>query len=78
MTDETTRHTTDFATEFGPARHVRSFGIGLGLANECNLASSICYRDPARVDRPSTLILPVDALVLTSDWIGEILRLRVA
>ena len=71
MTDDTTRHTTHFATELGPDRHVRSFAIGLGLTNECNLASSICFRDPARVDRPSTLILPVYALVPTSDWIGE-------
>jgi radical SAM protein with 4Fe4S-binding SPASM domain len=28
-----------------------SFAIGLGLTNECNLACSFCYRDPARVDR---------------------------
>jgi radical SAM protein with 4Fe4S-binding SPASM domain len=25
--------------------------LGLGLTNECNLACSFCYRDPARVDR---------------------------
>ena len=78
MTDGTTRHTNHFATELGPAHHVRGFAIGLGLTNECNLACSICYRDPARVDRPSTLILPVYALVLTGDWVGERLRLRVA
>ncbi len=30
-----------------------SFSIGLGLTNECNLACSFCYRDPARVDRLS-------------------------
>ncbi|HET9994859.1 MAG TPA: radical SAM protein [Candidatus Acidoferrum sp.] len=30
-----------------------SFAIGLGLTNECNLACSFCYRDPARVDRLS-------------------------
>lgn len=30
-----------------------SFAIGLGLTNECNLACSFCYRDPARVDRVS-------------------------
>ena len=28
-----------------------SFALGLGLTNECNLACSFCYRDPARVDR---------------------------
>lgn len=28
-----------------------NFAIGLGLTNECNLACSFCYRDPARVDR---------------------------
>jgi MoaA/NifB/PqqE/SkfB family radical SAM enzyme len=27
--------------------------MGLGLTNECNLACSFCYRDPARVDRLS-------------------------
>jgi radical SAM protein with 4Fe4S-binding SPASM domain len=31
----------------------RGFAIGLGLTNECNLACSFCYRDPARVDRLS-------------------------
>jgi len=30
-----------------PAR----FSLGLGLTNECNLACSFCYRDPARTDR---------------------------
>jgi MoaA/NifB/PqqE/SkfB family radical SAM enzyme len=30
-----------------------SFAMGLGLTNECNLACSFCYRDPARVDRLS-------------------------
>jgi hypothetical protein len=59
VTGDTTRHTTHFVTEVGPARHVRGFAIELGLTKECNLASSICYRDPARVDRPSTLVLPV-------------------
>ena len=29
------------------------FALGLGLTNECNLACSFCYRDPARVDRLS-------------------------
>src|ERR1700740_2351517 len=31
----------------------QGFAIGLGLTNECNLACSFCYRDPARVDRLS-------------------------
>lgn len=29
----------------------QSFSLGLGLTNECNLACSFCYRDPARMDR---------------------------
>jgi radical SAM protein with 4Fe4S-binding SPASM domain len=29
----------------------RSFALGLGLTNECNLACAFCYRDPARTDR---------------------------
>ena len=29
----------------------RSFSLGLGLTNECNLACSFCYRDVNRVDR---------------------------
>jgi radical SAM protein with 4Fe4S-binding SPASM domain len=29
----------------------RTFALGLGLTNECNLACSFCYRDPDRVDR---------------------------
>lgn len=28
-----------------------TFSLGLGLTNECNLACSFCYRDPARTDR---------------------------
>src|ERR671924_783357 len=31
----------------------RTFALGLGLTNECNLACSFCYRDPTRVDRLS-------------------------
>jgi radical SAM protein with 4Fe4S-binding SPASM domain len=31
----------------------RSFALGIGLTNECNLACSFCYRDPARTDRLS-------------------------
>src|SRR5580765_3761932 len=30
-----------------------AFALGLGLTNECNLACSFCYRDPARIDRLS-------------------------
>ncbi len=29
----------------------RSFALGIGLTNECNLACNFCYRDPTRVDR---------------------------
>src|SRR5262245_9056994 len=31
----------------------RSFALGLGLTNECNLACAFCYRDPTRADRLS-------------------------
>jgi radical SAM protein with 4Fe4S-binding SPASM domain len=31
----------------------RTFALGLGLTNECNLACSFCYRDPTRLDRLS-------------------------
>jgi radical SAM protein with 4Fe4S-binding SPASM domain len=31
----------------------RSFALGLGLTNECNLACAFCYRDPTRSDRLS-------------------------
>ncbi len=31
----------------------QQFALGLGLTNECNLACSFCYRDPARLDRLS-------------------------
>jgi radical SAM protein with 4Fe4S-binding SPASM domain len=31
----------------------QEFALGLGLTNECNLACSFCYRDPARLDRIS-------------------------
>ena len=30
-----------------------ALALGLGLTNECNLACSFCYRDPARADRLS-------------------------
>ena len=29
----------------------KSFSLGLGLTNECNLACAFCYRDPTRTDR---------------------------
>src|SRR5580658_4008072 len=29
------------------------FALGIGLTNECNLACSFCYRDPARMDQLS-------------------------
>src|SRR5215471_18402906 len=31
----------------------RSFALGIGLTNECNLACAFCYRDPTRLDRLS-------------------------
>jgi radical SAM protein with 4Fe4S-binding SPASM domain len=34
-------------------RPERTFALGLGLTNECNLGCSFCYRDPTRVDRLS-------------------------
>jgi radical SAM protein with 4Fe4S-binding SPASM domain len=37
-------------TETGPER---TFALGIGLTNECNLSCSFCYRDPTRVDRLS-------------------------
>jgi radical SAM protein with 4Fe4S-binding SPASM domain len=40
----------DTSTE---SRLERTFALGLGLTNECNLACSFCYRDPTRVDRLS-------------------------
>lgn len=39
----------------------RTFALGLGLTNECNLSCSFCYRDPTRVDRLS--IEQVDAVM---------------
>jgi radical SAM protein with 4Fe4S-binding SPASM domain len=36
-----------------PAEVERTFALGLGLTNECNLACAFCYRDPTRVDRLS-------------------------
>jgi radical SAM protein with 4Fe4S-binding SPASM domain len=31
----------------------RTFALGLGLTNECNLSCAFCYRDPTRLDRLS-------------------------
>ncbi len=36
-----------------PAEIARSFALGIGLTNECNLSCAFCYRDPTRVDRLS-------------------------
>ena len=49
------QHSTEANLERGLVhlRPSRSFAIGLGLTNECNLSCSFCYRDPARVDRLS-------------------------
>jgi radical SAM protein with 4Fe4S-binding SPASM domain len=43
------------ASQSGVGRLVATngFALGLGLTNECNLACSFCYRDPARTDRLS-------------------------
>ena len=41
-----------YAALFRPAP-IGGFALGLGLTNECNLACSFCYRDPARTDRLS-------------------------
>jgi radical SAM protein with 4Fe4S-binding SPASM domain len=35
------------------AKSERTFALGLGLTNECNLACAFCYRDPSRTDRLS-------------------------
>jgi len=37
----------------GQPEAAQGFAFGLGLTNECNLACSFCYRDPARIDRLS-------------------------
>jgi radical SAM protein with 4Fe4S-binding SPASM domain len=46
---------TQVATEPALVRPAATggFALGLGLTNECNLACSFCYRDPARTDRLS-------------------------
>ena len=37
----------------GASVHEATISLGLGLTNECNLACSFCYRDPASTDRLS-------------------------
>ena len=37
--------------EVPEATGARSFALGIGLTNECNLACNFCYRDPTRTDR---------------------------
>ena len=50
-----TQPRTRSAAESGLVRPAAAagFALGLGLTNECNLACSFCYRDPARMDRLS-------------------------
>jgi radical SAM protein with 4Fe4S-binding SPASM domain len=52
MMTEAAAQPTSYATLVRPAAS-GGFAVGLGLTNECNLACSFCYRDPARVDRLS-------------------------
>ena len=49
---EPTAHSTPYSAMVRPAA-TGGFALGLGLTNECNLACSFCYRDPARTDRLS-------------------------
>jgi radical SAM protein with 4Fe4S-binding SPASM domain len=51
---------------------VRTFSLGLGLTNECNLACSFCYRDPDRVDRlgPTQVRAVLDRLPVRSVNLG--------
>ncbi|MER2266149.1 radical SAM/SPASM domain-containing protein [Methylobacterium oxalidis] len=50
----------------------RSFSLGLGLTNECNLACQFCYRDPSRVDRlaPGQVRAVLDRLPVRSVNLG--------
>jgi radical SAM protein with 4Fe4S-binding SPASM domain len=50
-----TQADTQSASHSALVRYAASdgFALGLGLTNECNLACSFCYRDPARTDRLS-------------------------
>jgi len=45
-------HSTSLSASVRPAA-TGGFALGLGLTNECNLACSFCYRDPAQMDRLS-------------------------
>ena len=45
--------TTVSQTRGRAAEAERTFALGLGLTNECNLACAFCYRDPNRLDRLS-------------------------
>jgi radical SAM protein with 4Fe4S-binding SPASM domain len=51
MTQSST-HSTSLSALVRPTA-TGGFSLGLGLTNECNLACSFCYRDPARMDRLS-------------------------
>jgi radical SAM protein with 4Fe4S-binding SPASM domain len=51
MTESST-HTGSLSASVRPTA-TGGFALGLGLTNECNLACSFCYRDPARMDRLS-------------------------
>lgn len=50
----------------------KTFALGLGLTNECNLACSFCYRDPARRDRlsPAQVKAVLDRLPVRSVNLG--------
>jgi radical SAM protein with 4Fe4S-binding SPASM domain len=49
---QSSTHSTSLSASVRPAA-TGGFALGLGLTNECNLACSFCYRDPARMDRLS-------------------------
>jgi len=49
---QSSAHSTSMSALVRPAT-TGGFALGLGLTNECNLACSFCYRDPARMDRLS-------------------------
>jgi radical SAM protein with 4Fe4S-binding SPASM domain len=49
---QTSTHSTSLSASVRPTT-TGGFALGLGLTNECNLACSFCYRDPARMDRLS-------------------------
>lgn len=54
------------------AGNERSFALGLGLTNECNLACAFCYRDTERVDRlaPEQVSAVLDTLPFRSVNLG--------